>query len=94
MAQASDRRQQVYDPLSPQQLLLPIRGSREMQEFYDEFCREIAAKTTEEGMEDMLLTTRAYVQCNGDFKKTAKKLKPVSYTHLQQVTSMTDLSRL
>lgn len=75
MAQASDRRQQVYDPLSPQQLLLPIRGSREMQEFYDEFCREIAAKTTEEGMEDMLLTTRAYVQCNGDFKKTAKKLK-------------------
>ena len=43
--------------------------------FYDEFCREIAAKTTEEGMEDMLLTTRAYVQCNGDFKKTAKKLK-------------------
>ena len=75
MAQASDRGQQVYDPLSPQQLLLPIRGSREMQEFYDEFCREIAAKTTEEGMEDMLLTTRAYVQCNGDFKKTAKKLK-------------------
>ena len=85
MAQASDRRQQVYDPLSPQQLLLPIRGSREMQEFYDEFCREIAAKTTEEGMEDMLLTTRAYVQCNGDFKKTCQKTEtareydPLSY---------------
>lgn len=75
MAQASDRSLQVYDPLSPQQLLLPIRGSREMQEFYDEFCREIAVKTTEEGMKDMLLTTRAYVQCNGDFKETARKLK-------------------
>lgn len=46
-----------------------------MQEFYDEFCREIAAKTTEEGMKDMLLTTRAYVQCNGDFRETARKLK-------------------
>ena len=75
MAQASERRLQVYDPLSPQQLLLPIRGSREMQEFYDEFCREIAAKTTEEGMKDILLTTRAYVQCNGDFRETARKLK-------------------
>lgn len=75
MAQTSDRSLQIYDPLSPQQLLLPIRGSREMQEFYDEFCREIAEKTTEEGMKDILLTTRAYVQCNGDFKKTAEKLK-------------------
>ena len=75
MAQASERRLQIYDPLSPQQLLLPIRGSREMQEFYDEFCREIAAKTTEEGMKDILLTTRAYVQCNGDFRETARKLK-------------------
>ena len=28
MAQASERRLQIYDPLSPQQLLLPIRGSR------------------------------------------------------------------
>ena len=75
MAQTSDRSLQIYDPLSPQQLLLPIRGSREMQEFYDEFCREVAEKTTEEGMKDILLTTRAYVQCNGDFKKTAEKLK-------------------
>ena len=29
--------------------------------------------STEEGMEDMLLTTRAYVQCNGDFKKKSFK---------------------
>ena len=50
------------------------------------FCREIAAKTTEEGMEDMLLTTRAYVQCNGDFKKTAKKLK---HTRIRSVIVLT-----
>lgn len=74
MAQASGRTRQVYDPLSPQQLLLPIRGSREIQEFYDEFCREIRSKTSEEGMEEMLVTVRTYVRCNGDFKAAAREL--------------------
>ena len=74
MAQASGRSRQVYDPLSPQQLLLPIRGSREIQEFYDEFCREIREKTTEEGMREMLATVRTYVKCNGDFRAAAKEL--------------------
>lgn len=74
MAQANGRTSQVYDPLSPQQLLLPIRGSREIQEFYDEFCREIREKTSEEGMWEMLATVRTYVRCNGDFKAAAKKL--------------------
>ncbi|MFR1298467.1 MAG: cytosine permease [Blautia massiliensis (ex Durand et al. 2017)] len=74
MAQASDRRQQVYDPLSPQQLLLPIREVGKCRNFMTNFVERLRRKQRKKAWRTCFLQQgRMYSAM--EILKTAKKLK-------------------
>ncbi|MDY3618305.1 PucR family transcriptional regulator [Agathobaculum sp.] len=75
MALTAGAGEQEYNPLSVLQLLLPLRNSREIQDFYAGFCEKVRGGASEEGSRELLATVRLFVRHAGDFKRTAEALR-------------------
>ena len=94
MALASGRQEQTYDPLSITQLLLPLRCSREAQDFYAAFISALRSGASADGSHDLWRTVQVFVRCAGDYRKAAQTLNQHENTiryRINRVKSLLDM---
>lgn len=80
--------EEKYDPISVFGLLLQMKGSSSLQEFYEGFCERIAKATSADGNQEYMATLRMFVACAGDYKRVATEMKQHENTIRYRISRM------